>query len=288
MIITFDIGGTAIKYGLIDDDLNFIVKDQMKTNANFGGLSIIRLVISKIKHYQKEYDLKGVAISSAGVIDHINGTVMSATLAIPDYAGIEIKKMIEAETGLFTTVENDVNCVALQEASLLPDDIQDMLVMTIGTGIGGAIIINREIYHGHSQSAGEWGHMYIGGKAYEKQASITGMLNDAKDRGLDVSSGFEVFKLYDQGDYLAVSVVQRFYHFLSLGIANLIFTFNPQVLVVGGGISNRQDKFIEELNQVLNLHLPDYYLNSFTIRLATNLNDAGMLGAVIHHQNMKK
>jgi len=286
MIIAFDIGGSFIKYGILNDERIFVIKSMMKTEAHLGGLNIIEKLITVINEQKNIYPITGVAISSAGVIEPYLGIVLAATDAIPNYVGLQIKKIIEEQTGLFTTVENDVNCAALAECRLSDHQIDNLIVLTVGTGIGGAIIYQRKIYHGHAFSAGEWGKMYISGKPFEKLASMRSLMESAFASGLKAKNGEELFKLYDQGNMIAHSVIQRFYHFLSLGVANLIFTLNPKVVVIGGGISNRKEKFIEEFTEVLRLHLPAYYFEHVEIKLPKFLNDSGMLGAYIHHQDI--
>lgn len=288
MILTIDVGGTFIKYGILNDDINFVTKSMIETQAHLGGNHIVDEIIAITEAYKKQYDLKGIAISSAGVIDSQRGIVLSATDAIPNYIGIHIKQLVESHTGLMTTIENDVNCAALAESRLGDEPIDDFITLTIGTGIGGAIVYHGQLIRGHSYSAGEWGKMYITGKHYEKLASISALIQDAKDHDLIVEDGESLFKLYDQGNIIAHAVIHRFYHFLSLGIANLIFTLNPKVIIIGGGISNRKEKFIEEITQILRLHLPPYYIDHVEIRLPKFLNDAGMLGAYIHHMDIKK
>jgi len=283
MILAFDLGGTLIKYGVIEPPMTFLMKSDMETNAHEGGHAIINRMIDMAKTLQKQYPITGIAISSAGVIEPVKGIVLTATDAIPDFIGLPIKALFEEQTQCFTTVENDVNCVALAEASLSTHPVDDFVALTIGTGIGGGIVYQGKIIHGHAYSAGEWGKMYINGRPYEKLASMSALLEHAKSSGLQVVNGAEVFKLYDRGDLVAHSVVQRFYHYLSLGVANIIFTLNPKVVMIGGGISNRKDRFIEEFTQVLRLHLPPYYCEHVEIRLPEFLNDSGMLGACVHH-----
>jgi predicted NBD/HSP70 family sugar kinase len=288
MILAFDIGGTYIKYGLINEKEHIIEKKQIPTLASQGGISIMSRIIEIIKKMQEHHSITGIAISSAGVIDPYLGIVLSTTDTMPGYTGTHIKEIIESKTNFFTTVENDVNCAALAEAKYSKPPLTDFIAMTIGTGIGGAIVSNKEIFHGSSYSAGEWGRLMIDGKQYEKQASITSLIEYAKENGLDVKEGLDVFNLYDQNHPVAKIVVEHFYNRLAVGIVNLIYSFNPKVIVIGGGISHRGDQFIDELNLALEKQLDPYFMKSLSIRLATKKNDSGMLGAYIHHQNLAK
>ncbi len=288
MIAVFDIGGTQIKYALMDSSGNLLGKNMMSTDADRGGISIINQIIDVIHQYQKDYTLSGVAISSAGVIDPYNGVVLSATDTLKMYAGTPIKALIESATHIPTTVENDVNCAALAESKFSNPPLKDFIAMTIGTGIGGAIVINGNVFHGSSFSAGEWGRLILDGMPYEKQASISALLENAKQKGLPVHEGLDIFNLYDQNDIRAIEVVNHFYERLSVGIVNLVYALNPKTIVIGGGISHRGEKFINELRSVLEKQLESYFMQSLELRLATLRNDSGMIGAYLHHLNQTK
>lgn len=288
MILSFDIGGTAIKYGLIHEDGKLKEKFSMATEAHLGGASILKRIIQTIHELRLKYELSGIAISSAGVIEPIKGIILATTDTMKDYAGLHLKDEIEKQTGLYTTVENDVNCAALAETVYGNPPLQNFLAMTIGTGIGGAIVMNGTIMHGNSWSAGEWGRMLIHGTPYEKLASLSSLLLYAKNQGLDVIHTHEIFEKYDQNDPQAIKIIHMFYDYLTDGIVNLIYTFNPSHLVIGGGISNRGERFIQELKNVLIEKLEPYFYTSCDIRLATLKNDSGMLGAYVHHQIQKR
>jgi len=283
MILAFDIGGTAIKYGLIHTNGKLTKRFEVPTPNEEGGLQIIKQVIQIIKDVKKDVDIKGIAISSAGVIDPYQGVVLATTKTMKDYVGLRIKDMIEIETHLFTTVENDVNCAALAETVYGEDRPQDFIAMTIGTGIGGAIVHDGKIVHGSSYSAGEWGRLLIDGVPYETEASTAAIVKLAQSKGLDVTSGKSLFKRYDEDHDVAVEVVNIFYRKLAAGIINLVYALNPSQIIIGGGISDRGERFIDELKQALSEKLEPYFMQSFELRLATLKNDSGMLGAYVHH-----
>lgn len=288
MIIAFDIGGTNIKYGIIDSNGNIVWKNMMSTLSNQGGLSIVKRVIDIINEKKKHYALEGVAISSAGIIDPYQGIVIATTDTMKDYAGTHIKTIIEQETHLVTTVENDVNCAALAESVYSKPPLKDFIAMTIGTGIGGAIVNQGEIFHGSTYSAGEWGRLMIDGKPFEKQASMTSLIENAQKYGLVINEGLDVFNLYDEHNETAKIVVHSFYERLAAGIVNLVYAFNPKVIIIGGGISHRGERFLDELRYALAKKLEPLYLESLELRLATMKNDSGMLGAYIHHIKLTK
>lgn len=288
--LAFDIGGTAIKYGIISSSGEFLYHSQIDTEANLGGPSIIRKVIKISKDLLAQYkDIKGVAISSAGQIDVYSGTVIGAGDTIPNYVGLEIKNRIENAIQLPVEVRNDVECAALCEKWLGGHEAESFITLTIGTGIGGAIIINGDLYTGHSFSAGEVGYMLVEGEQFEKAASVSALIEMAKSDIDDCDwTGEEIFQLYDSGDDGARKVVHKFYKYLGIGLSNLIYIFNPEKIVLGGGITGRGEQFLSEVREVTKRYtVPNIFQNS-EIVLAKYSNQSGMLGAVYHFIQMQK
>lgn len=282
--IAFDIGGTKIKYSIIDKNYNIIKKNQIDTNAKLGGVHVINKVIDIINDYKNKFELNGVAISTAGVVDPTTGIILYANDVMPEYTGLNLPKMIYEKTNLFASVENDVNCFALRH--LLSIDT-DYLMVAVGTGIGGSIVINKQIYHGITKSGGEFGNMIIDkGKRFEDLASITALVRYANELGLNVHNGLDVFNLYDQKDEKATKAVNYFYKYLALGLLNLAYIFNIPKIILGGGITNRPT-FLTELMEKIKLYENKPY-NNTEIIVSKNTNDGGMLGALVHHLNIRK
>jgi len=279
----FDIGGTKIKYGIIDENYKILEKNQVDTNAYLGGKYIVEKVIEITNSYKEKYTLDGIAISTAGVVDAQTGTIIYANDIIPNYTNVCLSKVVSEKTGLFTTVENDVNCFALSH--ILSVDT-DFLMVAIGTGIGGAIVIDKKIYHGITNSAGEFGQMVINFKRFEEVASVSALVRYAQNLGLNVNSGIEVFNLYDNKDDKATQAVNFFLENLAMGLLNLSYIFNFPKIILGGGITNRPT-FLSELMEKIQL-LENKPYNKSEIIVSQNTNDGGMLGALVHHLNFKK
>lgn len=161
--------------------------------------------------------------------------------------------------------------------------LEGMKVLTLGTGIGGAIVINKKLYRGHSFSAGEWGNMLIEGKPFEEVASISGLIYLVrKYKGSGNWNGEIIFELYDQKDKEVIHAVQIFFKHLAIGISNLAYIFNPQAIIIGGGITDRGNRFLEEVKAEVRKYLnPEIYSNC-EIKLAQNRNHAGMIGSIYH------
>ncbi len=279
--LTFDIGGTDVKYGVINSSFEIVFKDSFPTQAHLGATYILMEIVKKANELSK-YKPVGIAISSGGSINSTTGVVLGATDNIPNYIGINVKEFLETKIKLPTSVLNDVNSVGLAEATFgAGKNFKNALIIAIGTGIGGAIFINNELFEGTHYGAGEFGNMIIEGESWEKTSSTKSLVDIIKTRK-NIANGLEIFELYDNKDPFVVEEVNKFYNRLSIGILNLCFAFNPEVIVIGGGISNRKT-FIDELNIFLKPLLVNTINENVIVKIAKFKNDAGMIGALIHH-----
>ncbi|MFW5632652.1 MAG: ROK family protein, partial [Acetivibrio ethanolgignens] len=141
--VSIDIGGTAIKYGIIDENGKILERREKPTEAFMGGLSILKKTVDIVENFQKNFEINGICISTAGMVDVKKGSIFYSGPQIPDYAGTQFKKTMEERFGIPCEVENDVNCAGLAESvSGAAKDSCITLCLTIGTGIGGCIVIN--------------------------------------------------------------------------------------------------------------------------------------------------
>ena len=155
-VLVFDVGGTSIKHGICIDNVLTEVQET-PTNAKKGGRHIMDTLVSLIRQ-QEGYD--AIGISTAGQVNADKGYIIYANENIPNYTGIQIREELEREFQVPVAVENDVNAAAMGEAIFgAGQDHPDFLCLTYGTGAGGAIVQNREVFHGSSFSAAEFGAM---------------------------------------------------------------------------------------------------------------------------------
>lgn len=283
-ILTFDIGGTNIKYAVCDE--NFVLTDRhtVPTEAHKGGQELISKIISIIEGYD---DLDRVAISTAGQVDSVNGIVVYSTDNIPYYTGMMVKKIIENKTGLPTFVENDVNAFALGEAKFgAAKDCKDFLALTYGTGIGGALYLDNKLYKGMGSSAGEFGHMitHVGGKqctcggegCYECYASTKALLESVNKRNSTNLDAFQIFEKENFEKPEIRSIIDQWIDEMIIGLINIIYVFNPPLIVLGGGIMN--EEYVIDLidRKIYNLLMENFReVNIVRSRLG---NDAALLG----------
>ncbi|WP_294952058.1 ROK family protein [uncultured Eubacterium sp.] len=283
-ILAFDIGGTFIKYALCNDNFELTEKNKIPTNAKQGGQVIIQRIIDIIESYE---NIDRVAISTAGQVDSEHGVVVYSTDNIPYYTGMMVKSLIENKTGIPTFVENDVNAAALGEAHFgAAKGENDFICLTLGTGVGGAIFLNNKLYKGSASAAGEIGHMVIhaGGRqctcggegCFECYASANALIkavNKISDEPLDA---FQIFQKENMQRPEIRSEIDKWIDEIIIGLMNLIYIFNPPLIVIGGGIMN-EDYIIELIDRKIYSRLMKSFKN-VRIERSQKGNDSALLG----------
>ncbi len=296
-VACFDIGGTFIKYAVINSEGEILCKDKIPTPNYNCRESIPESLIVIIEVLKKHYKLDGVGICTAGLVDSKNG-VITAAYNFHEYSGARLSEVVKQGTGLDVFVENDVNAAAIGEMWMGAAKGRDAFAcIVLGTGIGGAIVVDGMVVKGVSGAAGEIGHMIISEEGeecscgtkgcYERYAStsafIRGYINKAKEQGIKINeaevNGEAIMKLVNDGDKLAVEVYNKFIDNIVTGIISLTHLLDPGLIVIGGGISAQGKVFFEELNNRFGKRVIKQYANHTKIVQAKLENDAGMLGA---------
>lgn len=290
LFAVIDIGGTSIKYGVINEDGTLIKVNDRDTEAYKGGLSIIDKVKEIIKDIKNDYDITGICVSTAGMVCPKEGKIVYAGPTIPNYTGVEVKKILEEEFNLPCSVENDVNCAALGEFfGGAGKGKSSMACLTIGTGIGGALIIDGKILHGFSNSAGEIGYMLVNGEQIQKIASASALVNNvAMRKNIDSNEidGRYILDNYEKKDAICIDEVEKLADNLALGISNIVYLINPEVVVLGGGIMAREEIFKPLIEKSLKKYLIESVYNNTNIAFAELRNTAGMKGAFYNFRNV--
>ncbi|MFT4142596.1 MAG: ROK family protein [Bacillus sp. (in: firmicutes)] len=282
--IAFDIGGTQIKYGIVSEIGRVLKRKTVATEIHLGGEQIIQKLIYVSKKIMNEHTIAGIGISTTGIVDINKGIVTGGADHIPGYSTIPIIDRLQEILKVPVSIDNDVNCAAFGEKwNGSGREKENFIMLTLGTGIGGAIFIDGELYRGHSFSAGEWGNMLIEGKTFEEVASISGLIRLVrKYKGKGEWNGKKIFELYDKGDWEVAQAVGIFFKHLAIGISNLAYIFNPETIIIGGGITDRGNEFLKEVKEEISKYLNQEIYNNCEIELAQNGNCAGMIGAIYH------
>lgn len=281
--LVFDIGGTSIKYGICQNN-RLTDTAEVPTPAQKGGAHILETVISLIQ-VQSDYD--AIGISTAGQVHARDGYIIYANQNIPGYTGIQFKKTLEDLFHIPVAVENDVNAAALGEAVYgAGQDYDQFLMLTYGTGVGGAVINDKKVFHGSSYSASEFGAIITHSDArlsgsdffdgcYEKYASTTGLLQMIKPYRPELDTGRKIFHALN--DDTVVRIIDKWVDEIMLGLATLTHIYNPACIILGGGVMS-QSMILKKIEEKKSR----FIMPSFShvhITAAALGNSAGMWGA---------
>lgn len=286
MIIGIDLGGTKIAGVLATPSGKVLMDVQVPTEANKGKkqvLANIKKAVHMLRRSQR-VKIKAIGIGAPGPILYQKGIVIEAP-NLPGWKRVNLKKILEKEFKVPAFVDNDANCAALAEAWFGAGKfVRHFIYLTISTGIGGGIIIDKKLYRGASGSAGELGHMVIDPDGPRCGCGKYGCLEAlASGSALKKKTGMDAISVElaaRQGDKKAIEAIQEIAHFLSIGIADLINIFNPEMVIIGGGLSNMRELLITPIKKEFKkyaLSLPAKSVKIVRAKLGTK---AGVLGAV--------
>lgn len=284
--VSIDIGGTAIKYGVIREDGEIICRDEMKTEAYKGGPSILSKAVEIVKELNWEHEISGICISTAGIVNTKKGEIFYSAPLIPDYTGTKFKETMEESFGIPCEVENDVNCAGLAEyVSGAAKGSRVVLMLTIGTGIGGCMIVDGKVFHGYSNSACEVGYMHMEDSDFQTLGAasiLTKKVAERKQEPEEKWNGYRIFEEAKKGDEICNQAIDEMTDVLGKGIANICYVVNPEVVVLGGGIMAQETFLKSKMETALKKYLIPSILRNTRIAFAKHKNDAGMLGAFYH------
>jgi len=267
VVIGVDLGGTNLRTALITSEGDILDKRKEATHASDGWGKIVKRLVQNIERQQEIAAQKGIAVAAVGVgspgVIQVDKGIVVKSPNFPDWNNLPLKDELEKVLRLPVMIENDANAAALGEqwrgAGM---GIGSMILLTLGTGVGGGIVLNKQIWHGADGMAGELGHMTIipdGRKCgcgntgcLEMYASARGIVQSyqdalgASEKGVrpEISSA-QVYQEANKGNARAVKVMQDMGRILGIGIANLINIFNPEMVVIGGGVRDAWPLFID-------------------------------------------
>lgn len=282
-LLVLDVGGSSIKCGIWTDD-QLIQLDSRQTPDTWEGMKNTFLQIQK--EVNKTQRIEGVAISIPGSVN-VNKGVIYGTSAIPYIHRFPIKKELSELFGLKVTLQNDANCAALAEVWRgNAADVSNSAFLIIGSGIGGAVVLNKQLIPGSHLFGGEFGYMVIDqstGHTLSELGSPVAMAERFSKQRKDSKTyeGKDVFELAQEKDTQAEASVTDLYNALSTGIFNLAVSFDPDKVLIGGGISQRPD-LIENLQSRFSAIVRDKHADGLNteIQSCKFLSEANMVGAV--------
>lgn len=312
MYIGIDLGGTNIAVGITDDNGKILAQNSLPTLSGRDFKEIVKdmaLLCEKAAEQSGHsmQDVKAIGIGSPGTIDSENGVVVFAGNLKFEKASIaqELKKYFNIPVHM----ENDANAAAYGEYTACGHDVNSFVFITLGTGVGGGIIIHKQIYRGFNGAGAEIGHMTLemDGKpctcgkngCFEVYASVTALkkhteqamqenpkslMNEwVKENG--EISGRTAFECAAQGDAAAIQVRDTYIRYVAEGILSVINIFQPEMLVIGGGISKEGDVILKPVREFVYKYDFNKFMPKTDIQIAKLFNDAGIVGAAMAAKN---
>lgn len=306
--IGVDLGGTNIAAGIVDENGKILSQGSVPTLNQRHYSEIVKDMADLCLKVTEDAgltlnDIKAIGIGSPGSIDNANGVVAYSNNINMDHTPLaeELQKHIK----LPVNIENDANAAAYGEYVINGGDAENFLFITLGTGVGGGVIINKKIYRGFNGVGGELGHVTLvhdgepctcgNAGCWEAYASVTALIRQTKE-AMDKNpnsamhsfaekegkvSGRTAFDAAKAGDEAAQAVVDAYVKYVADGVVGMINIFQPEKLVIGGGISKEGDYLLKPIIEHVNKYQYNRYMKKTQISIATLFNEAGIIGAAL-------
>lgn len=294
MILGIDIGGTGIKFGVVADDYAILKSCAIPTGARRDVTAIIDDIIATARALQKEYAFDRIGIGTPGDIDSEHGVCRRA--ANLPYDNTPVGQMVSDALGLPVYIANDATAALYGEIYAgAGKDYRNIIMLTLGTGVGGGIAINGQPYLGSKGYGGELGHMVIKYDGLpcpcgltgclEQYASVTALIRQAKEAmqenpgsilaslNSENFSAREIFAAKEKGCPVAKAVIDQYAQYVAIGINSLENIFQPDAYIIGGAISNQEENLLSPIREKLD--------KPATLLTSGLKNDAGIIGASV-------
>lgn len=302
-VVGVDLGGTKIATGLLTTEGEIVERTRLDTLPEEGVDAVINRMVQSVQDVQKDTDILGIGVGTPGPLDNQKGLVLEG----PNLAGwknVPLRDLLYERLQTKIKVENDANAAAWGEYIFgAGRGTRHMVYITVSTGIGSGLILDGELYTGSRSFAGELGHIMIdpsgprcgcgnigcweacaSGTAIARyaheaiQQGPTLMAQLAEEEGTSVSAK-HVFRAAQSGDETAQEIVERTFRYLGIGLANTIHSYNPERIVIGGGVSNVGDFLFDALRERTEELVMPSYRGTYEIVPAELGDDVGILGA---------
>lgn len=299
LYIGLDIGGTTIKGIIINEEGKLYGEDSIVTGKGEEIADNAVMLFNKLSS-SVTGEIKGIGIGSAGVIDSENGTIVQANnLKLKNFP---LAKIVREKCGIPVKITNDANAAALGEAKFgAGKEYSDSVLVTLGTGVGGGIVIGNKLFEGNKSAGAEIGHMVINSDGnrctcgrrgcFEAYSSATALIKMTKramednpgsamwqECTSDMATGKTAFDYMDR-DIAANEVVTKYIKYLACGLVNIANIFRPQVIMLGGGVSGQKERLTQPLQAVLDREMFAASYAPVKVITATLGSAAGAYGA---------
>ena len=291
-----DIGGTNLKAGLVDENGVLLATQKMKVAsiADDDGLAwTVASLVQELAHTVNisVSDVASVGVGVPGTVEIRSGSI-NYTCNLP-LRNVPLRKLFHRYLSIPLYIENDANCAALAEFLVgAGRDSKRFVTITLGTGVGAGIVHNGKIYHGANGMAGEVGHTVIikdglpcpcGRRGcWERYAATTALVRGAQPRNPKWKDGRAIFESAHAGDPTILALLDDWTDEIAQGLAGMVHIFNPQLILIGGGVSAQQELLIDPVARKVRASVMPAFAEGLEIRAAQLHNDAGMVGAVYY------
>lgn len=281
MYLGIDVGGTSIKFAVIDDNYKIIHYETTKTPDNVT-VKVTDEMYRVATNIKEKFNFSAIGISTAGVVDTKNMIIVSSSPNIKDYTGTDFKKELGDRLKVDVYADNDVNCALLGEQWLgAAKGLDEVFCMALGTGIGGSYYLDK-LPFGSNFSVGEIGQSMYDPKTntiFEQRASTIALDKKIKIEMYEGISVIEFFELCKREDSTALKVLDEWIYELTSGIVTLLLILDPKYLIIGGAISQQGDYLLNKIEEkVRELH--PIKINQTKFLMAELGNDAALYGAI--------
>ena len=305
-----DIGGTNIKFGLVDKKGKVLYKEQRPTMADKGAEPLMHLVtnISESLLYhaaEEDYEVRWLGVGTPGAVESKSGKVIGDSPNIEGWHGTVVGDILRERLNLPIHVDNDVNNVALAEHRFGAGIGYDSVVcVALGTGVGGGLIINGRLWRGGNHSAGEIGHIIIDEdgppcrcgnhgcleafcsssaiieRTREKlSGGLTPEFENVLEGDIDNLNIRKLFAVAKKGDEAALEVLNDTARYLAIGLAGVVNLLNPDIVIIGGGVADGGGGFVDAVSAEIRKRAFGSAVEKLRVAKATLGNNAGFIGA---------
>ena len=305
-----DIGGTNIKFGIFDNKGGVLYKEHKPTMSEKGPQALLHLIANigeRLLYHaaEEEFDIGYIGVGSPGAVNSETGVVVGPCPNIEGWTGTGIGEFLNERLNVPIFVDNDVNSMALAEYKFgAAQGRKNVVCLTVGTGIGGAFLYNGKIMHGSNFTGGELGHMTINFEgpqcacgnygcleAYcssknillsvkkKLNGTLTPIFKDVLSDDIENLTIKKLFTAHKKGDEIALEVISDTAKYLGIGLAGIVNLLNPEIVVVGGGITDGGGNFVELVSKELRKRAFSSATEKLQVVKASLGNDAGFIGA---------
>lgn len=283
IFIGIDLGGTQIKFGCVRPQGELIAELTLPTPQPATPQIVLQAIAHQVQKFQREYACQGIGIGIPGGVDRAGRLVKSA-INLTGWQDVPFAQWLEQQVHLPVAMANDANCAGLGEAwQGAGKGYHDQIMLTLGTGVGGSVILGDRLFTGRLGTGAELGLTSIDHQGHPCNSGNRGSIEqhlsiDAIDRAMG-KTPLEAAELAIAGDAEALAFWDQYGYLLGVGLANITYIFTPEIIIIGGGIAGSSHLFLEKAKKEVNQRVLGSLRENLRIETAQLGNQAGIIGA---------